>query len=339
MHFNARQLLQRLEEGRRFREEKERNLGVLNNPAVDQVRFTVSYTSNTLKVEKVAMVAEVRKQNRWALKIIRRRMYSIWTIISGTAVRIYFHWMCTFATLHVRTFFSLAAICLFLFTWLLAMLANFRATVLGRLIGMECLSDPCTGGTISMAVMHSSPACFVTIFILDHLEVEFTVGSVGFAAEVPTGFAASCAGNPKEKWLTRPVAWDFAPSAALCHAPDTVYCVEHSRFLDYSKKRLCMIHATALKVFFFILYLVNNCKWKRSQREGAHFQCFLRYIIRSQPATLSGTCQLCHARALPCLCARWGLPSLIIIIGTRTTTDNGVLALTCTIDACLLFLS
>lgn len=94
--------------------------------------------------------------------------------------------------LNLHTFFSLAAICLFLFTWLLAMLANFRATVLGRLIGIECLSDPSTGGTISIAVMHSSPVCFVTIFILDHLEVELVLGSAGFVADVATGFAAAC---------------------------------------------------------------------------------------------------------------------------------------------------
>lgn len=109
----------------------------------------------------------------------------------------------TFSSWNIRTFFSLAAICLFLFTWLLAMLANFRATVLGRLIGIECLSDPCTGGTISMAVMHSSPVCFVTIFILDHLEVEFPVASLGFAVEVPSGFAASCVGNPRGKVAQR----------------------------------------------------------------------------------------------------------------------------------------
>lgn len=104
-----------------------------------------------------------------------------------------------FAMLNLHTFFSLAAICLFLFTWLLAMLANFRATVLGRLIGIECLSDPSTGGTISIAVMHSSPVCFVTIFILDHLEVELVLGSTGFVADVATGFAAACKKQTKKK--------------------------------------------------------------------------------------------------------------------------------------------
>lgn len=106
-----------------------------------------------------------------------------------------------FAMLNLHTFFSLAAICLFLFTWLLAMLANFRATVLGRLIGIECLSDPSTGGTISIAVMHSSPVCFVTIFILDHLEVELVLGSTGFVADVATGFAAACQKKKTRKSL------------------------------------------------------------------------------------------------------------------------------------------
>lgn len=63
-----------------------------------------------------------------------------------------------------------------------------------------------------MAVMHSSPVCFVTIFILDHLEVEFTVASVGFAVEVPSGFAAACGGNPQ--WLTG----DFVPILTHCKA-------------------------------------------------------------------------------------------------------------------------
>lgn len=74
------------------------------------------------------------------------------------------------------------------------MLANFLATVLGRLIGIECLSAPSTGGTISIAVMHSSPVCFVTIFILDHFEVELIFGSAGLAVAVETGlgFVAAC---------------------------------------------------------------------------------------------------------------------------------------------------
>ncbi len=74
------------------------------------------------------------------------------------------------------------------------MLANFLATVLGRLIGIECLSAPSTGGTISIAVMHSSPACFVTIFILDHRDVELILGSTGLAVVVAAelGFVAAC---------------------------------------------------------------------------------------------------------------------------------------------------
>lgn len=63
-----------------------------------------------------------------------------------------------------------------------------------------------------MAVMHSSPVCLVTIFILDHLEVEFAVASVGFAVDVPSGFAAACGGNATEKWLTG----DSVPLAAHC---------------------------------------------------------------------------------------------------------------------------
>lgn len=93
-----------------------------------------------------------------------------------------------------HTFFSLAAICLFLFTWLLAMLANFLATVLGRLIGMEWVSAPSTGGTISIAVMHSSPACFVTIFIFDHLEEGLVFGMMELVAVVAigVGFVTAC---------------------------------------------------------------------------------------------------------------------------------------------------
>lgn len=74
------------------------------------------------------------------------------------------------------------------------MLANFLATVLGRLIGIECLSAPSTGGTISIAVMHSSPACFVTIFILDHLEDGLFLGSARLAVVMATGlgFVAAC---------------------------------------------------------------------------------------------------------------------------------------------------
>lgn len=63
-----------------------------------------------------------------------------------------------------------------------------------------------------MAVMHSSPVCFVTILILDHLEVEFTEASGGFAVEVPSGFAAACGGTTEEKWPTG----DFVPLAAHC---------------------------------------------------------------------------------------------------------------------------
>ena len=78
------------------------------------------------------------------------------------------------------------------------MLANFRATVLGRLIGIECLSAP-SGGTISIAVMHSSPACFVTIFILDHLEVGLILGTSELVADVTTrlGFVNAC-NKPRE---------------------------------------------------------------------------------------------------------------------------------------------
>lgn len=96
--------------------------------------------------------------------------------------------------IYLHTFFSLAAICLFLFTWLLAMLANFLATVRGRLMGIECLSAPSTGGTISKAVMHSSPALFVTIFIFDHFELELILGSAGSAVAVATGLecVATC---------------------------------------------------------------------------------------------------------------------------------------------------
>lgn len=45
-----------------------------------------------------------------------------------------------------------------------------------------------------MAVMHSSPACFVTIFILDHLEDELILAIVGLAVVVATGlgFVAAC---------------------------------------------------------------------------------------------------------------------------------------------------
>lgn len=68
------------------------------------------------------------------------------------------------------------------------MLANFLATVLGRLIGIERLSAPSTGGTISIAVMHSSPACFVTIFILDHFEEGLILDTEGLAAVSSTGF-------------------------------------------------------------------------------------------------------------------------------------------------------
>lgn len=73
------------------------------------------------------------------------------------------------------------------------MLANFLATVRGRLIGIECLSAPSTGGTISKAVMHSSPDCFVTIFNLDHLEE----GLILWMAELVVvgtgvGFASTC---------------------------------------------------------------------------------------------------------------------------------------------------
>lgn len=88
------------------------------------------------------------------------------------------------------------------------MLANFRATVLGRLIGIECLSAPSTGGTISIAVMHSSPACFVTIFILDHFELALILGSAASAVSVSTGlgFVAAC-NKPKTVFeeLLRPV--------------------------------------------------------------------------------------------------------------------------------------
>ena len=98
---------------------------------------------------------------------------------------------------HEHTFFSLAAICLFLFTWLLAMLANFLATVRGRLIGMECLSAPSTGGTISMAVIHSSPACLVTILIFDHRELTLILAIEGLVVVVATGlgFVAACKEN------------------------------------------------------------------------------------------------------------------------------------------------
>lgn len=67
------------------------------------------------------------------------------------------------------------------------MLANFLATVLGRLMGMECRSAPSTGGTISIAVMHSSPAFFVTILILDHLEEAAMLEEQGLAAMLATG--------------------------------------------------------------------------------------------------------------------------------------------------------
>lgn len=109
------------------------------------------------------------------------------------------------AVLHVHTFFSLAAICRFLFTWLLAMLANFLATVLGRLMGIECLSAPSTGGTISIAVMHSSPVCFVTIFILDHLEDELVLGTIGLLVDVATGLGlvATCNKTKKEAFKVR----------------------------------------------------------------------------------------------------------------------------------------
>lgn len=95
--------------------------------------------------------------------------------------------VCLAAAARSHTFFSLAAICLFLFTWLRAMLANFLATVRGRLMGMECLSAPSTGGTISMAVMHSSPACLVTILILDHREAGFTLGTAELDAVETAG--------------------------------------------------------------------------------------------------------------------------------------------------------
>lgn len=101
--------------------------------------------------------------------------------------------LCSYG-IYLHTFFSLAAICLFLFTWLLAMLANFLATVRGRLMGIECLSAPSTGGTISKAVMHSSPALFVTIFIFDHFELVLILGSAGFTVVVATGLecVATC---------------------------------------------------------------------------------------------------------------------------------------------------
>lgn len=61
-------------------------------------------------------------------------------------------------------------------------------------MGIECLSAPSTGGTISNAVMHSSPARFVTIFIFDHFEVELILGSAGIAVAVATGLecVATC---------------------------------------------------------------------------------------------------------------------------------------------------
>lgn len=81
------------------------------------------------------------------------------------------------------------------------MLANFLATVRGRLIGIECLSAPSTGGTISIAVMHSSPACFVTIFILDHLEVALILGSAGLAVIVATGLGVVEACNKIKSFI------------------------------------------------------------------------------------------------------------------------------------------
>lgn len=113
------------------------------------------------------------------------------------------------STMYVHTFFSLAAICRFLFTWLLAMLANFLATVLGRLMGIECLSTPSTGGTISIAVMHSSPACFVTIFILDHLEDGLILGTAGLLVDVATGFGfvATCNKSKKTTFTTCRSCW------------------------------------------------------------------------------------------------------------------------------------
>lgn len=61
-------------------------------------------------------------------------------------------------------------------------------------MGIECLSAPSTGGTISKAVMHSSPALFVTIFIFDHFEVALIFGSAGFTVAVATGLecVATC---------------------------------------------------------------------------------------------------------------------------------------------------
>lgn len=96
------------------------------------------------------------------------------------------------------------------------MLANFLATVRGRLIGIECLSAPSTGGTISIAVMHSSPVCFVTIFILDHLEAGLILGTAGLAVVVSTGLGFVAACNKTEKvWLG-----PFIARVTCCRARD-----------------------------------------------------------------------------------------------------------------------
>lgn len=57
--------------------------------------------------------------------------------------------------------------------------------------------------------------------------------------------------KPQEKVAHSLVTWDFVPLVALYKALNTVYCVERSRVLEYFKK-ICMIYAMALKVFYLV---------------------------------------------------------------------------------------